>query len=94
MEIFAGDESPDNQPAASKHFRCGLWYSGKYLSRAKARNDFVGFMRGLKPPPPSGLNTPQRLKSCPDTKLSGFRFCGFPPIAKYAMDGARGIIPE
>jgi len=51
------------------------------LSGAKARGDYVGSMRGLKPPPPSvrgafsGAKAQHhfgpfaaRLKSCPDTK--------------------------
>jgi hypothetical protein len=33
------------------------------LSGAKARNIFVGFMRGLKPQPPSGLSVPAGAKA-------------------------------
>jgi hypothetical protein len=33
------------------------------FSGAKARVDAAGFMRGLKPPPPSGISVPQPVKS-------------------------------
>jgi hypothetical protein len=63
----------------------------KPSSGAKARVDSAGLMRGLKPPPPSGLSFPQPVKTTIDSIVFAARLKSCPFKTRFSPQAVRAF---